>query len=428
MPEVRLQSSRSSNSRVHLRVPVPSYAGAALLVVAWLWVLPSDALAAGRISRLAVTARTPAAATDTINAGDTFSTTVSATCYDGDGNPLADSVTLTVTGAPDTGGALAAFVPNPVATFSESTLSVVTSKQTDAKIYTLSITGTGPVCGQYSTLTLPLTVLPVLDLSRQDLMTVVATGSPAPGGSFAYDTAVTAGTTVATLTMASGVEATTNPNTTVLSDPANPSGSGAPSPGGLDKYTVNYTVAGLRATNDEGNPFMVPVFGMSCYYTTLESDWGSPPDRCRRVRIKGTVYSGTVTDPYGYSGTFCSSFIAEVKLQGSGVTNGGASIQYDPATNLITEVASITGADGTAVLADHTVARDRRVISGRGVLVDVHGIGTGLLANDTGNDIRGYRLDLYRGAGAGVCADYDNPMGVAACQPAQSRCPAKDLQ
>ncbi len=68
----------------------------------------------------------------------------------------------------------------------------------------------------------------------------------------------------------------------------------------------------------------------------------------------------------------------------------------------MTAVAAVTGADGTAVVAGGSVARDRAVIPGRGVLVDVDGAGNGLLANDTGGAIRGYCLDLFNGASRGV--------------------------
>ncbi len=366
---------------------------------------------------------------DHMNVGDSYTETITTSCYDVDGNPLTDSVTLTITGQPDTGGATSTFTPNPQQTFSAgAALLVTTTKKTDARSYSMVVTGTGPVCGQYGTLTLPLAVYPVLSLSRTDLVTVQATGKPVTGGTFAYVTATAGGTTIAPLAMAAGNTETTNPNTTTLSDPPNPAGNGAPSPGGLGRYTVNYTVAGLTATNDKENPFQVPVFGMSCYYTTLESDWGAQPDHCKKVKIHGTTYTGTVTDPNGYTGTFCSSFIAEVKLQGSGVTDDGTDIQYDPSTDLITAVSSINGADNTPVVAGQTVARSRSIIPGRGVHVDVHGVGTNLLANDTGGAINGYRLDFYQGAGAGVCAGYANPMGVASCSPKQARCPGSELK
>jgi 3D (Asp-Asp-Asp) domain-containing protein len=167
---------------------------------------------------------------------------------------------------------------------------------------------------------------------------------------------------------------------------------------------------------------------MSCYYTTLQSDWGTVPNHCKSVTIKGVVYSGTITNPYSLSGTYCSSFIAEVKLQGSGVLAGGQDIQYDPSTNKITKVSQINGADGTPVVANKTVARSRSIIPTGGVHVDIDQIGTNLLANDTGGDIVGYRIDLYRGAGSAVCTNYKNIISVSACNPGNSKCPARALR
>jgi membrane-bound lytic murein transglycosylase len=95
---------------------------------------------------------------------------------------------------------------------------------------------------------------------------------------------------------------------------------------------------------------------------------------------------------------------------------------------LITAVSVIDGADGTPVVAGQTVARSRSIIPGRGVLVDVDSVGTGLLANDTGGAIVGYRLDFYQGSGKAVCAGYTNPMGVSDCSPAQTKCPGSALQ
>jgi len=399
--------------------------------VAALCLVPLAAAAAPGVHHGTLKLQTGRATTsdDHMNVGDSYTETITTSCYDANGDPLADSVTLTVTGQPDTGNATTTFTPNPQQTFSEgAAFLVTTTKKTEVKVYSMVLTGTGPVCGQYGTLTLPLTLYPVLSMSRTDLVTVSSVGKPVDGGSFAYEQVTKAGTVIAPIAMAAGTTATSNPNTSTLSDPANPNGDGSPSPGGLGEYTVKYTVAGLTATNDKANPFQVPVFGMSCYYTALESDWGTVPDACKSVKIHGTKYTGTVTDPNGMTGTYCASFIAEVKLQGSAVKNDGSNIQYDPSTDLITTVANITGADGTPVVAGQTVARARSIIPGRGVHVDVHNIGSGLLANDTGNAIQGYRLDFYQGAGAGVCANYANPMGVASCSPKQTKCPGSELK
>ena len=151
----------------------------------------------------------------------------------------------------------------------------------------------------------------------------------------------------------------------------------------------------------------------------------SPPGNCSATRINRVRY----TDPNGLTGSYCSAFIANVTLQGSAQLNSGTYINYSPATNAMIAVASVTGADGTPVVANQTVARDRAIIPGRGVLVDIDGYGTGLLANDTGGAINGYRLDLFRGAGAAACANFTNPIVIGNCSQEQSgTCPGRILK
>lgn len=273
-----------------------------------------------------------------------------------------------------------------------------------------------------------------VSLTRLSLVQIKATGTPS-GGTFSYSVAALNGTSLAGISFASGVTSTTNPNTANLSDPSNPTTNGTPSPGGLAKITAKY--AGRCTTGTDS--FQVPTFGMSCYYTTLQSDWGSPPSSCASIPINGITYSGTVTNPNGLTGTYCSSFIAEVKLQGSATLNNGTYIQYNPSTKLISTVSQITGSDGTAVVANKTVARDKGAISGctkthyaiipgKGVLLNIDQIGTGLLANDIGCDIIGYRLDLYKGSGKAVCSNFNNRISVSACSPGSTNCPASAIQ
>jgi 3D (Asp-Asp-Asp) domain-containing protein len=260
---------------------------------------------------------------------------------------------------------------------------------------------------------------PAMDLKRDTLTTGVATGTPA-GGTFSVQSVKDSGTTIGTL-MSSG--ATSNPNMLSMPDPANPSGTGAPSPGGLGTYTVTYTANGMAVLAKTDDPFHIPVFGFSCYYTALESDWGVVgPKTCKSLKLSGTTYSGTITNPYGYPGTYCSSFIAEVKLQGSATTNAGDDIQYN--NGVIMKVASIKSADGSAVVAGKTVARDRAIIPARNsVHVDADNVGKGLLANDTGGAIKSYRLDFYKGAGVAACSGFSNVMAISACTPKQAACP-----
>jgi 3D (Asp-Asp-Asp) domain-containing protein len=127
-------------------------------------------------------------------------------------------------------------------------------------------------------------------------------------------------------------------------------------------------------------------------------------------------------------GTFCSSFIAEAKLQGSAGLNNGQLIQYNVGNQTFSIVTALDGADGTPVVAGQTVARDRSVIPTGGYTVDVDQIGNSLLANDTGGAIVGYRLDLYDGVGQAVCSGFTNIISVAACSSALSTCPALAVQ
>jgi 3D (Asp-Asp-Asp) domain-containing protein len=134
-----------------------------------------------------------------------------------------------------------------------------------------------------------------------------------------------------------------------------------------------------------------------------------------------------VTNPSGLNGTYCLAFIEDVLLNtGSGVLNNGQDIQQNNGN--IVRVSTIKSADGSPVVAGQTVARDRSIIPGIGVLIDLDQVGTGILANDIGSDIIGYRLDLYQGAGKGVCANNNNIMAVGACTPATSGCPASAIQ
>ena len=258
---------------------------------------------------------------------------------------------------------------------------------------------------------------PGLALKRTSLTTGLATGRP-DGGTFSYRTENPTGGTIGTIT---STDTVSNPNNIVLPDPANPNGDGSPAQGGFGRYTAIYNINGMSVLNKKDDPFRIPTFGMSCYNSAIESDWGVVgPKTCKSVRIGGINYTGVVTNPDGYKGMFCRSFIAEVTLQGSGETNAGDYIQYN--AGQIKKVAAIRGADGTPLVVNMTVARDRSIIPSRGVHVSADGVGDGLLANDTGGAIVGYRLDLFGGYGKAACASFNNVMAISACAPLQTKC------
>ncbi len=261
-----------------------------------------------------------------------------------------------------------------------------------------------------------------LQLTRTTLTTASASAQPL-GGLFSHLATTEAGSNVASVALAGGTTPASNPSQIVF---AAPTVTGAPRPGGRIKLSTRYAVNGQEMVNDRNK---VITFGMSCYMVALEGDYGSGPSSCASTRISGVTYSGTVTNPNGLTGTFCSSFIANVRLQGTGQLSTGEYINYNPTTRTMKTVPEVTGSDNTPVVAGQTVARDLAIIPGRGVLVDVDGVGTGLLANDRGGHILGYRLDLFNGAGKAACADYANPVGIAACQPAQGNtCPERTFQ
>lgn len=350
------------------------------------------------------------------------------------GCPYAETVTPFETGAPTSGGATAVWDPDPTTT-GESNLTLTTTLTTDPGVYDVVITGQGTVCGAYQPSDLDMTYLPEVAVERLNLTTVETGGYPQnDGGTFSNATDVLSGSTNAPIGFATGYTATSNPNEAVASDPENPCAGGVPCPGGLENVTTKFDVNQLTGTNPNSanypNPpsYKVATFGMSCYFTTLESDWGTPPNDCESITIGGTTYSGTVTNPAGYPpGTYCSAFVAEVELQGSGVLNSGQDMQY--INGSATQVSQIDAADGTAVVANETVARDRNIIPDHNTYIDLDQVGTGLLANDTGGAINGYRIDLYKGNGKSVCANYDNVMAVGACETSgQPNCPAGEIQ
>jgi 3D (Asp-Asp-Asp) domain-containing protein len=323
------------------------------------------------------------------------------------------ATTATLTGA---SFALGAVTVNSASLITIASVAPPSSEPTE----TATITVSG---NPAATTTAQILSAPKVTLQRVDLMDIQATGTPV-GGTFSLTTQVESGTTTgATIGFASGSTSTTNPTTLELTEPANPSPIGSYSPGGLEQITVNYATHG-KTPSDQ---FQVPTFGMSCYDTTLQSDWGTAPNNCQSLTINKVKYSGTVTNPAGLpKGTYCSLFIAEAKLQGSAVLNSGQDIQY--IGGKLVQVSTIATHDGTPPVANQTVARYLSIIPGKGVLMDLDQVGTGLLANDTGGDITGYRIDLYKGVGKAVCANYDNIMAVGACTPATSGCPASAVQ
>ena len=177
----------------------------------------------------------------------------------------------------------------------------------------------------------------------------------------------------------------------------------------------------------------VPTFGMSCYETSNELEWGQAvvnPDgtitnNCRsstgktKARKSYTI-SGYRTNPPGdLMGSFCKSFLQDTKVQGSGLLrDGNTKIEWQPggAGGRWVSVGAYSTKDSTAPKPGQTVARDRNIITQRGVKISIHALPQILLADDTGGRTKGYRLDLYGGLGQHACDNFTaNPQTIAAC-------------
>lgn len=259
-----------------------------------------------------------------------------------------------------------------------------------------------------------------VSISRTSISQLVATGSPTPIGNPAYIWTSTpqSGPNPPTVDYAAGNTSQTHPNTAKLIAPPNNSQDGGPVAGGLSLITVTYMCeSGAPASDSIG----AATFGVSCYNTPVETEFIDANGQCTSLRIGEVTYSGTTIDPPNLTGEFCSSFLAKVRLNGNGKTRSGQLIQT-LGTQTFNVVSVITGKAATPVVADQTIAVDVSIIP-FGTGVDLDQIGTGLLANDVGKAIVGYRIDLYRGFGEAVCNGWTNPIRLGRCTPGSNNCP-----
>jgi hypothetical protein len=260
-----------------------------------------------------------------------------------------------------------------------------------------------------------------IQVSRGSLIQTSSTGTPPPGANpaFTYAANPLSGTSTATYS-------TSDPNATPnIGDIQAPTITGAPSPGGLAELTVSYKCqAGDTATKT----FRVATFGLSCYVLAAENDFIDGNGNCTSIRIGGTTYSGVTTNPTGLpAGNYCTAFLADVRLQGSGTSRNGTRVHWVSGNNpnwIFQVVTQFTGADGTALIPFGSVARDRSIVP-RNTTVQLES--GNFAANDTGGAIVGYRLDVFGGAGRGACANFQNRIEVGACSPGTATCPALQI-
>ena len=291
-----------------------------------------------------------------------------------------------------------------------------------------------------------------LSLTRQDLSHVRAVATPS-GGTFAASVSPRGGADSRLVLPAPTVSPDSQGATITLLPPANYDIQGRPVQGALVQVSIAYTLPDGTSTIKQ---FNVAYFGMSCYIRALESDWGDTQN-CKNDPFHegplnlAVVYQGVVTNPVSVSwaatqalgigtqvfttsptspvqGTFCASFLREVKLQGTGQLSNGGFIHWSNGF----QPGLQNTADGPAVIPGKTLARDKSIIPGRGVLVDLAWPGnplTGMHADDTGGAIIGNRLDLYGGNGKAACNSYSgNPIVIGACNVNSTYCPGSTIQ
>lgn len=302
-----------------------------------------------------------------------------------------------------------------------------------------------------------------ITLSRLDLTRYRAEGTPYSGtGKFFWKVDPTAGKPPKVhFDIANDVYYTNtdNPNGAVLTDPQR--NTGKPKPGGLFLLQGTYAWKMGKTQYKDTEYMLGATFGMSCYNTALESDWGTPPNNCTTGKVEGKLYSGVYTpqemkDNYNLetTSTYCKSFIENVRIEGFGrldATNAAKFLAYTSAAGKMWMTDSgPVGNHNNALIPGTSVARDPAIIPDNGTLINVNWIGRepgqpgiGLSADDVGPAIIGYRLDWYGGEGRYACdlpppagkqkpVGFKNPITIGACTPEQKvgenvTCPSDTL-
>ena len=237
-----------------------------------------------------------------------------------------------------------------------------------------------------------------------------------------------------------------NPSGVVLTDPLG--NTGTPTPGGLFLLDGTYFWKIGKTVYRDTDYIVGATFGMSCYHTALESEWGNPlEDNCKTFTTgkppNKVTYSGVYTpddmmEKYKYQtdSAYCQAFIESVRIEGFGRldrTIPTKYLAYTSAAGKMWLADKVVGSFSNELTPEKSVARDITIIPQNGTLINVNWIGRepgragiGLSADDVGKDIKGYRLDWYGGSGKVTCelpppagkkkpVGFKNPRTVGAC-------------
>jgi 3D (Asp-Asp-Asp) domain-containing protein len=263
-----------------------------------------------------------------------------------------------------------------------------------------------------------IAIQPTLSVARVRLTETSAIGAPRPGAnpSYIYTAKALDGSNIASY---AATDPNVTPNLARIIAPRNPSAE--PNPGGLAEMKVAFE---CRAGDRVIKTFNAATFGLSCYVLAAETDFLNLMGQCISFRFYGVSYSGITVDPDGLpAGSYCTAFLEDVRLQGSGSTRDGTLIKWSRGARpnwVFRTITHFTGADNKALITFETCARDRAIIP-RNTSIEVQSYS--LDANDTGEKIVGYRLDVFGGPGRMSCANFINRIEVGACSPASARCP-----
>jgi len=139
-------------------------------------------------------------------------------------------------------------------------------------------------------------------------------------------------------------------------------------------------------------------FYTTCYRTDLESDYTGLFLAANKYKWCGTTLAGR---------SYRQDFMDDVKRQGSGISVQSEVVEYNSKGHCYYFASCPTTSTGACAQAGVTAAVDPTVIPLRAsITVDTLGA---RLAQDTGQGITFYDIDIYNGVGKAVCLAWPNP-------------------